>query len=252
MKRFLGLWLLLLAIVIVTSLPIALFVIRRIDLRLEPHLTALVATGVNAALLLFFLPELRDPRFRSPFAALQAPWLARVTAMMVATIAGVALLNVMRVVQRESFDVVRGLLLLAAAFVFLAARWKRGAGASVVLIALLSFIGLMAGRLEHLAAQLFAAQPLLFRWLVFFAALTAVVLVTVLRNVTRLRAVAGHAALLLEWAIAPAAIAAVIVVASLYWRPWLTPGWWLLANVLGALAAGFVFLSSLATLRERV
>lgn len=252
MKRYLGLWLLLLVTSIVVAVPIALFLVRRVDLRLEPHLAALVAAGVNAALLLVFLPELRDPRFRTPAAALQSPWLARVATLIVAGVSILAVLSVLRAVPRESFDLVRGLLLLGSAFVFVAARWKRGAGASVALVLLLSFAGAMSGRLEHLAAQVFPAQPLLFRWLVFFGVFATVALVTTLRNVTRLRSASEEAALLLEWSIAPAAIAAVIVAAGLYWRPWLTPGWWLLANVLGVLAAGLAFLSSLAALRGRV
>ena len=247
MKRLLVLWLVLAAIGFAVTIAMIAGVTRSFDLRFEPFLTAILAPAVNAALLLWIVPELRDRRFGSLATALRQQPVANLAAVLIVVLAALATLHVFGVAPKWIFALLRGLLAIAAAC-GLAFAWVRGRRGSLPAAALLAVLGATSGQLHRFAEHVFPAQPLAFRWLVFFGGLALVVLWIVFRAVEQLRDASPSAATLLESALAPAAMAAVIVIASVFWRPYLTASWWLLANTLGLAAMALAFLASVAAM----
>jgi hypothetical protein len=246
MKRFLLLWLLLGIAGFAVAGLIRFALTRNLNLRFDAFLTTLLAPAVSTILLLWFIPALRDERFGSLANALRRPRVARGASLTVVFVALLAALIVFGVVPRWGFDLARGLLAIGAAIGF-AVAWRRLRVAGTLLTSSLLFVlGATSGQLLRVAEHVFPAQPRAFRWIVFFGVASVIVLATTFRAVSRLRVSAPDAATLLEWALAPAAAAAIIVIGSIYWRPWLTPTWWLLANVLGCAAMGLALLASLA------
>lgn len=249
MKRLFLLWLLLLVAGFIVAEPLNVVVRHDVNLRFDAFLTLLLAPAVQAVLLFLFLPSLRDRRFVGPAQALAGSRVATVAGVLLIVVCAVSLLVVARALPREAFDVVRGVLALGAAAAFARAAMQRvhGALGAAVLFAIL---GMTSGRLSGWGERIFPMQPLAFRWLVFFAVTTVVVLVAILMIVDRLRAGAPHAAILLEWSLAPATVAGLIVLANFYERPFITATKALLANALGLAAVGFAVLAGLAAARR--
>jgi hypothetical protein len=248
MKRFFALWLLLGVVGFAVAGALRFALTRNLDLRFDAFLATLLAPALNAILLLWLLPPLRDERFGSLSEAFRIPRVIQGARVLIVGLPVLSALILLGIVPRWGFDLVRGILAIAAAFVF-ARAWRRhrisGAG---IAASLLFPLGVTSGQLLPLAAHVFPTQPLGFRWIVFFGAATLIVLVMTFRAVNQLRISAPAAATLLETALAPAVAVALVVIGGMFWRPWLTPPWWLLANILGFLAIGFAFLASLACL----
>lgn len=247
MKRVLVLWLVLGLVGLAVTVLMVAGVTRSFDLRFEPFLTAILAPAVNAALLLWLVPELRDRRAGSLASALRPRRISNPAGVLIVLLATLATLLVFGIAPKGVFALLRGLLALAAAcgFAFAGFRGRRG---SLPVAALLAVLGGTSGQLHRLAEWVFATQPLAFRWLVFYGVAAIVVVGVVFHAVERLRDAAPPAATLLEAALAPAALASVIVVGGVFWRPYLTPVWWLLANTLGLIAMALTFLASVAAM----
>jgi hypothetical protein len=137
----------------------------------------------------------------------------------------------------------RALLAIAASIGFLAAWRKPAARPAAVLFAIL---GVTSGQLHRIGWHVFPSQPLAFRWIVFFGLVSLVVLATLFRLIAQIRDSSPEAAGLLEWSLAPATLASLIVIGNIFWRPYLTPGWDLLANVSGIAAMGLALLAAVA------
>jgi hypothetical protein len=246
MRRFLMIWLLSCVTGLAVAGSIGFALTRHVDLRFEAFLATLIAPGVNALLLLRFVPELRDERFGSLAGALRGRAVSRAAMFIVAGVTLLSALIMFAVVPRWSFDLARGLLAACAAIGFAAAWRRHGTSGAVISASLLLMLAATSGQLLKIADHVFPSQPRAFRWIVFFGIVTTLVLAMTFRAVERLRDSAPDAATLLEWALAPATAAALIVMGNIFWRPWLTPTWWLIANVLGCVAMGLAFLASLA------
>jgi hypothetical protein len=266
MRRILGLWLLLLIIELAAFLTIGGVALHQINLRFDAFLGALLAPAVQAVLLVAFVPALRDRNAASPREALQAKGVVPIAGFVLAAILAVAAANVLRLAPNRVFDYIRGAMLLASAIAFARAR-RYGA------TTLFAILGLLSGHFEQISEHVFPTQPLIFRWLVFFVPVTVIVLVALLvltKNRTadnrqpitdNQAAVPGtrhpvpaseaSANALLEYSLAPAAAAAIIVIANYYLRPFVPPTWLLLANILGLAAAGIVLLSGVAASARR-
>jgi hypothetical protein len=243
MRRFLFLWLLLGLLGLIVSTPLQFALVRNVDLRFEPFLTTLLGPALSAILLLRFVPELRDPRRGSLQSALREPHVANTVSILLLGTIATAAITMVGITPRWTFDLTRGLLAVGAAVLFARAR-------QVPIAALLAILGVTSGQVAELARRTFLTQPVLFRWMVCFGVLTVLVLTIVLRTVTKLRESSPNASTFLEWSLAPASAAAVIVIGNLFWRPHLTPAWWLLANILGCLAMGVALLAALSLRKQ--
>jgi hypothetical protein len=271
-KRFLVLWFLLLVVGLAVSVPLTITVTHNFDLRFEPFLTTILAPAVGALLLLLLMPPLRDRQFVAPSTALRRQPIANLAGVLVVTLGAVATLRVLRVLPPWGFDLLRGVLAIAAAIGFAAAWWKTNNSVSgsvnadrtrddfstthhrriagfLPAAALFALLGITSGQLHRIAEHVFPSQPLAFRWLIFFGLAAIFVLSTMFRAVECMRDSAPDAATLLEWSLAPATLASVIVIGNIFWRPYLTPSWEFLANVLGIAAVALALLASLAAAR---
>jgi len=250
MKRFFLLWLLLLAAGALTAGPLGFALRHEVNVRFEAFLILLLAPAVQAVLLFLFVPSLRDRGLPGPGRALLASRLTAAASAILLVICGTAILVVARALPAATFDVVRGALLLvaAAAFARAAMLGVRGAAGAAFLLAAL---GLTSGHLATFAGRIvFPSQPLAFRLLVFFAGATLVVVVGSLSFAALLRRSAPNAAALLEWMLAPAAIAGVIVLGNFYQRPYVAATPAFVANALGLAGAGLATLGGLAAARR--
>ncbi len=249
MKRFFLLWLMLLAIETVVAAAISILILRSVDARFEPFLTGLIAPAVQAVLLLWFFPRLRDREFVTPAAAIRSRPVAAAAAVLLGAAAVLTTLDVMRVAPPRLFDIARGAAAAAGAVAFFIAGWRRTRGAFAA-GAMLVILALLTGRAETISSHVLPSQPMSIRWLAFGLVSAAVVLVLLFRAVSALRGSSPHAATWLEWALAPAMLAALIVVSNFYSRPLLTPASSLAANACGLAAAGLAFLASVASLQR--
>lgn len=249
MKRFFLLWLMLLAIEICVAGVMSIAVLHSVDARFEPFLTGLIAPAVQAALLLWFFPRLRDPEFVAPAVALRSRTVAAAASAILVALAALTFLTVVRAVTNGAFDIARRVVTVAGAAAFVVAGSRRVRGAFPA-AAILIFLSIITGRGEWFADHLLQAQPVGIRWLAFGAISSVVVLAALFIAVSALRRSARNAATLLEWSLAPAMLTAFIVVANFYWRPALLPGSSLAANAAGFAAVGLAFLSSIASLQR--
>jgi hypothetical protein len=133
---------------------------------------------------------------------------------------------------------------------FLVAGLRRVRGAFSA-AAILLFLLITTGRAEQIAQHVLPTQPVGIRWLAFGAVSSAAVLTVFFRAVSALRESSPDAATWLEWSLAPAMLAAFIVLANFYSQPLLTPASSLAANACGLAAAGLAFLASIASLQRR-
>lgn len=249
MKRFFLLWLTLLAIEASVAGVMSMGVLHSVDARFEPFLTGLVAPAVQAALLLWFFPRLRDPGFVTPGAALRSRPVAATAIVLLGAAAVLTVLVVLRVASERAFDIARGVASVAGSVAFLVAGWRRVRGAFPA-AAILVFLSMTTGRAEQIAEHLLTAQPMGIRWLAFGVASAAAVLAVLFHAVSALRESSPHASTLLEWSLAPAMLTAFIVLANFFWRPFLTPGSSLAANASGLAAVGLALLASIASLQR--
>lgn len=247
MRNLLGLWLLCLGVTLVVVLPIEFAMTRTVDLRYGPFLTVIVAPLVEAVVLLVGFPTLRD---RASLAdALRRPAVARAASAMLVAVVAVAALWTMRLLPATVFSIARAALLAIGAALFLAAARQTRAAAGVA--ALMLGVAAITGRSQRLALHFFPAQPLLFRWIVFYGACAIVIVAALFWCASHLRRSSSDAAVLLEWSLAPALVASLIVIANVFWHPFLTSGWWMAANVLGVVAAAGVVVAGVAAMTPR-
>ena len=255
MIRFLGLWSLLLLIEFVIAVPMIRFVTHDIDLRYDMFLISLFSPAMGAVLLLAFLPPLRDADRPALAPAMRQRSVAILTILLTIVVAVVATLRVSRVAPAAAFDWLRGGFALAAAAIFAIGWWRTAApgcpdsGGPRSSTLLFGVLGATSGRLQIFADRVFRTQPIVFRWIVFYGALSIAVVVAMTVTIRMMRRSAPEAAAVLEWALAPAFLAGLIVLGNMFWRPSLTPGWDLLANVLGAAAMALVLIASAAYYR---
>ncbi len=249
MKRFFLLWLMLLAIETAAAVAISVLILHSVDARLEPFLTGLIAPAVQAALLLWFFPRLRDRGFVTPGEAIRSRPVATAAAVLLGAGAVLTTLVVVRVAPARLFDLARGAAAVAGAAAFFIAGWRRTRGAFSA-GAMLVIIAIATGRAEAISSHVLPSQPMGTRWLAFGLISAVVVLVLLFHAVTALRGSSPHAATWLEWSLAPAMLAALIILANFYSRPLLTPASSLAANACGLAAAGLAFLASIASLQR--
>jgi hypothetical protein len=250
-KRFLLLWMLLGFVGTVVTAGVMYFITHDYDLRFEPFLALMLAPAVNSALLLYFFPTLRDQRFTSPARALAPRWRSTAASVLLLAITALTLLIAMGVVPGESFDLLRGALVGCAAAAFVVA-WRRRASGALPGAILFALVAVSTNQTTRLAQNVLTNQPLVLRWIVFYALTTLIFLIVFFRLVTLLRDSSLDAATLLEWSLAPMMAVAVIVIGNVFWRPSLTPLWWQLANFLGCVAAALVLLAALIAARREV
>jgi hypothetical protein len=288
MRRILGLWLLLLVIELAAFLTIGGVALHQINLRFDAFLGALLAPAVQAVLLVAFVPALRDRNASSPREALQATGAVPIAGFVLAAILLITAANVLRLAPNRVFDYTRGGMLLAAAVAFARARHY---GATTLFATLGLFSGHVETISEHVfPTQPLIFRWLVFFVPVTIVVVVALLVITKNRGAgagyrgpgtedttpasrtlersaenrqptTDNQAAApgtrhpvllnASANALLEYALAPAAAAALIVVASYYLRPFIPPTWLLLANIFGLAAAGIVLLSGVATAARR-
>ena len=247
MIRFLALWLLLFVIGIVAAVPVIVFLTHDLDLRFDAFLISMLSAAAGAILLLAFMPPLRDANRPALAPALRERAVANLATALGIVIAAAAVLRVLRVVPLQIFDWMRAALAIGAAIGFILAWRKPEALAPALLFAIL---GVTSGKLPIYASHVFESQPLVFRWIVFFGALAIAVFATIIASAIKMRRSAPGAAAVLESSLAPAVIAGTIVIGNVFWRPFLTAGWDLLANVFGAAAMALALVAAVVLVRS--
>jgi hypothetical protein len=289
MRRILGLWLLLLVIELAAFLTIGGVVLREVNLRFDAILGALLAPAVQAVLFISFVPALRDRNAASPREALQAKGVVPVAGFVLAAILIVTAANVLRLAPNRAFDYTRGGMLLAAALTF--ARSRRYAATTLFAILGVFSGHFEQISEHVFPTQPLIFRWLVFFVPVTISVVGALLVITRnrgaragyrgpgagdktsasgtlepsadnrqpltdnrtpapgTRNPVPASEVSANA--LLETALAPAAAAAIIVIANYYLRPFIPPTWLLLANILGLTATGIVLLAGVAAAARR-
>jgi hypothetical protein len=264
-KRFLALWLVLVAAFAVTRAAVALALSSGLDLRFAAFVELIVVPGLQAAAVSWALRARGGPSPLAPWRAVLAVSglrLVILVQLLVLATAWVTALAVPRTLAARPgmaarpalaalrFDAPLGVprLVLAATLAAAAVLWagaavrERGAAARAALLAAASALAVLAvepltGWLEDGPARLFPAQSVLVRWLRFDPPVLlglVLILLAAQAAVSRSRPLAARA---VDWALAALLVVAAILVGGFFLHPYLREPWCTFAWTVGAVGA---------------
>lgn len=242
MRRFLVLWLVFAGIDAVTGLAITVGIARNIDARFEPLAAWALAAPVQALALLAAIPSLRGRPMTPLSAALSTRGAAIVGRVALVAIAAGAVAVVVRAIPVASLVWARIWFLALATVALLLVRPRKTW--PLVTASLLALVALHSAGIVPL--PLAFRVPSVLRWIVGYGTAGISLVLLLLHLADRERDAHPAAAASFEWALIPALAASLVVSANIFWRPFLTPGSALVAQVLGIAAAALVAAGSVA------
>lgn len=242
MRRFLFLWIVLLCIDALASVAVTVGVWRQIDAGFAPLVRWTLAAPLQALLLLVFIPRLRGEHMPSIDVATSSSRARSLLRMALAAASIGAILVVARVIRVDQLVWLRVWFIALAVVALVLARQR--SASTVATAALLVLVALNSAGVVPLP---FAFRvPTVIRWVVGYGAIGVVLVLLLLRLADRERGPRPAASAAFEWSLVPALAATLVVAANIFWRPFLTPGSALLAQMLGLAAATLIAVGAVA------